>query len=245
MIGSVFLSQIDALLEYPSTRITRFPHIRVARYNLCMAKTLMFTVLSVKGGVGKTVTAVHLAACLSDIGTTLLVDGDATRSATLWAQPGKLPFPVVPERAVSRALAETRYDFIVVDTEANPTDADLKELADSSNFIIVPTTPDGLGLQGARQTVEKLNRAGNRTQFKILLTIVPPRPNRDGQEAISYLKEQNLPQFKPWIPRLVAFQRGVMDGVTVNKLDRVGLGWTSYQRVSEEVLESLELQMSA
>lgn len=205
----------------------------------------MVTVLSVKGGVGKTVTAVHVAACLNQIGLTLLVDGDATRSASLWAQPGKLPFRVVPERAVSKALTETRYDFIVVDTEANPTDADLKELAESSNFIIVPATPDGLGLQGARQTVEKLSRAGNQTVYKILLTIVPPRPNRDGQEAVSYLEEQGLPHFEAWVPRLVAFTRGVLEGVTVDKLDRIGLGWTSYQRITDEVLASLATQVSA
>lgn len=205
----------------------------------------MVTVLSVKGGVGKTVTAVHVAACLNAIGPTLLVDGDATRSATLWAQPGNLPFRVVAERAVSKALTESRYDFIVVDTEANPTDADLKELAESSNFIIVPATPDGLGLQGARQTVEKLNRAGNQTLYKILLTIVPPRPNRDGHEALSYLEEQGLPHFGVSVPRLVGFTRAVLEGVTVDKLDRLGLGWTSYQRVSDEMLASMNIQVSA
>lgn len=205
----------------------------------------MFTLLSVKGGVGKTVTAIHIAACLSEHGPTLLVDGDATRSATLWAQPGNLPFRVVSERAVSKVLAESRYDFIVVDTEANPTEADLKELAESSNYIIIPATPDGLGLQGARQTVEKLKRTGSCTPFKILLTIVPPKPNRDGQEALSYLEEQELPHFEASIPRLVAFQRGVMTGVTVDKLDRVGLCWLSYQRVNEELLAYAAVQMSA
>ena len=210
-----------------------------------MANAQMLTVISVKGGVGKTATAVHVAAYLKDHGATLLVDGDATRSASLWAQKGKLPFRVIPERAVSKALAETRYDFIVVDTEANPTDSDLKELADSSNFIIIPATPDALGLQGARQTVEKLNRASNRTPFKILLTIVPPKPNRDGPEAMAYLEEQSLPHFKCSIPRLVAFQRSVIEGVTVDKLDRVGLGGTSYQRVSDELLAYLDIRESA
>ncbi len=210
-----------------------------------MAKTTMITVLSVKGGVGKTVTAVHLAAYLQDIGPTLLVDGDATRSASLWAQPGKLPFRVVPERSVSKALSEVQYDFIVVDTEANPTDGDLKELAESSTLIIIPSTPDGLGLQGARQTIEKLNRAETGTPFKILMTIVPPKPNRDGQEAMSYLEEQGLPHFKTGIPRLVGFQRGVLEGVTIDKLDRAGLGWICYERVGGEVLELLAIQGAA
>lgn len=205
----------------------------------------MITVLSVKGGVGKTVTAIHLAAYLQEYGPTLLVDGDATRSASLWAQPGRLPFRVVPERSVSKALSEAQYEFIMVDTEANPSDADLKELADSSNLIVIPSTPDGLGLQGARQTVERLARAGNRTPYNILMTIVPPRPNRDGEEAMAYLAEQDLPHFKTGIPRLVGFQRGVVEGVTVDKLDRSGLGWICYERVGEEVLACLGIRTPA
>ncbi len=204
----------------------------------------MITVLSVKGGVGKTVTAIHLAAYLQEYGPTLLVDGDATRSASLWAQPGKLPFPVVPERSLSKALSEAQYEFIVIDTEANPSDVDLKELAESSNLIVIPSTPDGLGLQGARQTVERLSRAATGTPFRILMTIVPSRPNRDGEEAMSYLKEQSLPHFNTSIPRLVGFQRGVVEGVTVDKLDRIGLGWICYERVGEEVRELLGVQES-
>ena len=38
-----------------------------------------------KGGVGKTTTAVHLAAMLSRQGNTLLIDGDHQASAASWA----------------------------------------------------------------------------------------------------------------------------------------------------------------
>ncbi len=61
---------------------------------------------------------------------------------------------------------------------------------------------------------------------------------------MSYLEEQKLPHFKVSIPRLVGFQRGVMEGVTVDKLDRARLGWIAYQRVSDEILASLSIQVS-
>ena len=57
------------------------------------------TVVGYKGGVAKTTTAVHLAACLQQRAPTLLVDGDSNRSALAWAEAGRLPFRVVDETA--------------------------------------------------------------------------------------------------------------------------------------------------
>nr|WP_297040766.1 ParA family protein [Thermosynechococcus sp. OHK43] len=58
---------------------------------------MIITVASFKGGVGKTTTAIHLAAFLQRQGETLLIDADPNRSATGWAKRGSLPFEVVDE----------------------------------------------------------------------------------------------------------------------------------------------------
>jgi chromosome partitioning protein len=117
------------------------------------------TVLSVEGGVGKTVTAVHLAG----------FSAIRPRIAGRWRRhavgklcgpgPGKLPFRVVPERQLGLELAQNRYSSMVVNTEANPPDDDFVELVNGCHFAVIPATPDALGLQSAVQTTAKLRRA--------------------------------------------------------------------------------------
>jgi chromosome partitioning protein len=77
-------------------------------------------------------------------------------------------------------------------------------------------------------------------RFKVLLTIVAPKPNRDGEEALEYLAGQGIPHFRSSIRRIVAFQRAVLDGVTVDKLDRTNLGGRDYMQVGDEIMQSLD-----
>ena len=59
---------------------------------------MIITVTGYKGGIGKTTTAIDLAAYLQRLAPTLLVDGDAIRAATKWGLRGSgsgLPFKVV------------------------------------------------------------------------------------------------------------------------------------------------------
>lgn len=142
-------------------------------------------------------------------------------------------------------LSQNKYSFMVVDTEANPPDDDFGELVHACHLAVVPATPDALGLQSAVQTAAKLQRARPDMLFRILLTIVPPKPNRDGEEAMEYLERSGIPHFATSIRRLVVFQRAVLEGVTVDKLDRTNLGWADYVTAGEEVLRLLSTQVVA
>ena len=79
---------------------------------------MVISVASYKGGVGKTTTAIHLAAYLQSRGPTLLLDGDLNRSSLRWAELGKLSFKVVDHRQA--AMHISRYDHVIVDTQARP-----------------------------------------------------------------------------------------------------------------------------
>jgi chromosome partitioning protein len=194
---------------------------------------MILTVASFKGGVGKTTTAVHLASYLQDRSPTLLVDGDPNRSASGWHRRGGLPFRVVDERQAAKFARE--YEHVVIDTPARPTEEDLKALAEGCDLLILPTTPDALALDALMETVEVLRGLGGR--YRILLTMIPPAPSRDGEEARAVLQEAGLPLFSQGIRRAVAFQKAALQGVTVDAArdPRARVAWDEYFLVGEEV----------
>lgn len=195
---------------------------------------MIATVASFKGGVGKTTTAIHLASFMNTLQPTLLVDGDQNRSAMTWAAPGRLPFKVVTDIQMAKHIRD--YEHIIIDTQARPTKEDLKELADSCDLLILPSTPKALDLDALLKTVDTLKEM--ECNFKVLLTIVPPVPSRSGQEAKELLASEKVPFFDTEIKRLVAFERAPLEGVVVKDYNdpRALIAWSGYQRLGEEIL---------
>ena len=186
-----------------------------------------------KGGCGKTTTSIHIAAYLQGKGRTMLVDGDPNRSASGWAARGSLPFAVADETTADAH----GFAHVVFDTQARPLPRDLEALADRCDLLIIPTTADALALDALTGTVETLRQL-RITKFRVLLTLVPPRPSRDGDEARQTLREWKLPTFTGRIRRLVAFQKAALAGCVVHEVadPRAAWGWKDYMTVGKELL---------
>lgn len=197
---------------------------------------MIITVASFKGGVGKTTTAVHLSAYLQKKKPTLLIDGDPNRSASAYMKRGQLPFSIVDERGAAKFARD--YEHIVIDTEARPDEDDLRSLADGCDLLVIPTTPDAMAIDALLLTVEALRKI-KADNYKILLTVVPPKPNRDGEEARLMLNANKLPVFKNEIKRLIAFQKASLAGVPVYgiKEARAETAWKAYQSVGREIIK--------
>ncbi len=196
---------------------------------------MIITVASFKGGVAKTTSAVHLAAYLKDQGSVILIDGDPNRSATGWAKRGRLPFEVVDERQAPYRLVNNKPDHIVIDTQARPSEEDLQNLV-RGDLLILPTTPDALALDALFQTVLVLNKL-DATKFRILLTVVPPKPRKTGERAKEALESQGLPLFKQWIRRFACYESAALEGCPVYEVkDRnARIAWKDYQQVCKEL----------
>lgn len=195
---------------------------------------MIITVASFKGGVGKTTTAVHLAAYLSKLDKTVLIDGDPNRSSTAWSARGGLPFDVADE-AMTAKVARA-YEHLVFDTAARPDPDVLKVLADGCDMLVIPTTADGLSFDALMLTVRALQRI-DAARYRILVTMTPPKPARDGEIAREALIAQGLPVFDSTIRHLKAFKTAGTQGVIVSEVkdQRANLGWWDYRSVGDEL----------
>jgi len=196
---------------------------------------MLVTVASFKGGVGKSTSAVHLAAYLQARGPTCLVDGDPNRSVTGWARRGALPFAVADERQAAKVARD--YEHLVIDTQARPGREDLAALAAGCDLLVIPSTADALALDALMLTVDALRELGAE-RFKILLTMIAPRPSRDGDEARAMLTSAALPVFAGSIRRLVAFQKAALAGAVVRDVrdPRAAEAWADYEAIGAEVI---------
>jgi chromosome partitioning protein len=196
---------------------------------------MILTVASFKGGQSKTTTAVHLAALLNTLRPTLLVDGDPNRSASMWNRRRGFSFKVVDEKQAVRFARE--YEHIIIDTQARPTEDDLRQLAEGADLLIVPLTPDALSLDTLFLLTDMLGPDKTLAKVKVLLTIVPPKPVRDGVEVLATLTEAKIPAFKTFIRRFRAYQKAALTGVLVNQVDdsRALDAWADYQALLEEL----------
>lgn len=198
---------------------------------------LVLGLASLKGGVGKTTSAVHLAAALALEGlTVVLLDGDRIRTATAWASRKTLPFRVVHPTGLARAGS---YDALVVDSRGGTDPGELLELAQSSDLLILPSPADLSGLDGIAQTVELLTAGGvARERYAALLTRV--RPGRRAEEARAGLETLGVPVFASQVRESVAFQDAINGGVLVRDIkgNKVAAqAWLDYRDVAAEAVQ--------
>jgi chromosome partitioning protein len=196
---------------------------------------MIIAVASLKGGVGKTTTAIHLAAYFQQNAPTLLIDADKNRSALVWSKEEKLPFYVASQAGAPSLIP--KFTHLITDMKARPEKEELEDLAKGSELVIIPTTPNHLDLDATLKTIEIL--APLNVNYKILLTKVDAR-TRNGLLAKRFLEEQQLPLFKATIPLLVAFDRASQLGVTVQSYNdlRSRQAWQQYEFVGNEIINN-------
>ncbi len=201
---------------------------------------MILSLVSWKGGCGKTTSSIHLAALLAARGSTMLVDEDRSRNASNWAARGEghLPFKAYPPRALGSEAR--KHEHIVVDTRGGLEDQDLIDLYDNSTLVIVPAVAESMTLEALVNTVNTLKKHDRALdKLRVLFTMARRTTGKtdkvaEGKAAVSELGIHTL---ATTIRATEAFKdacdAGRLVKDTKNPLGK--LAWLDYERAFKEL----------
>ena len=202
-------------------------------------------VVNGKGGVGKTTTAVNLAAILAERYTVLLVDADPQGSATWWVSQNETGMPFAHRQEIHPQTLDQlhqshQYQMIVVDTPPALRSEALKTVIRLADYLVLPTPPAPMDLTALIETV-RTAVVPLQVAHRVLLTKVDSRSLNETLEAQNTLLELGIPACHAFIRSYKAHERSALEGLAITqwKGKQAKEAQSDYRRVVEELLREL------
>lgn len=189
---------------------------------------MIISLVNLKGGVGKTTTALYFAAVAGEKGQEpVVLDADNERSALEWAEAGELPFEVIEAQkdGLARQARALEKDGRTVIIDAPPNSREvLWAAAAVADRVVVPVAPTGVDVNRLRATLEVLldvEATKGELDTAILLT------RWDKRKRLAREAEQLLGQFpllNARIRSLARYEDGF--GSSPSYLEEYAQAWT-------------------
>ena len=195
-------------------------------------KVKVISLMSQKGGSGKTTLAIHLAVCAMEHGEKVgIIDTDMQQSSTYWGQirEGKEPVVATADAGVCADIIDTAssegFTYLVIDTapHAAPEAAIIARLSD---LIVMPCRPSVIDITAASRTAD-IARAARRKGLFVLNGVT--KRTREIDEATDYLKKLKFEISNTSITNRLSLSRALSTGKSVTEFEEDG-------KASEEII---------
>src|SRR5499427_10910 len=207
------------------SRIHTFVHAHVHNSTPCRQPMKTISIVSQKGGAGKTTLAIHLAVASSQAGmNTAVIDLDPQASSAKWADRRQADLPVVLSAHASRlahVLETTRAEggeLVLIDTAPHSDNAAL-EAARIADLVLIPCRPSILDLEAIATSLD-IAKLAHKPAIVILNAIAPSGSEADeAEEAITQLGGETYPIR---LVHRVAYARAIVYGQAAQEYEPHG-----------------------
>jgi chromosome partitioning protein len=185
------------------------------------------SIISQKGGAGKTTLALHVATAASQAGfVSLMIDTDPQATLSRWSgwRSGRDPevvdcgAPSLLATKLARA-SELGAELAVIDTPPHA-DAMARQAAQLADLILVPCRPKAFDLAAVETTAE-LVQASRKPGYVVLMA-GPPRGRLIYAEAGDLIRGAGLQIAPVVLPERAAFHHSTAAGITAAEFDPHG-----------------------
>ena len=190
---------------------------------------MIVSIVNVKGGVGKTTTAVYLAAVAGMHEECLLIDADPQGSATEWLSERPIPGVDVvgapSVKALERAISKASGGTVIIDTPPGH-EGLVRASLELADVVVIPTRVGGIEVARAQTTIAMIT---NGVPFGLVVASARPW-TRDFRESVAAWNEVGA-RVLGMVPERVSIASGPDAGLSDDGIESYGLVWGALEEM--------------